>query len=99
MKLDNINVVENYNLNNILTMKSGGVAKYYYEYNGDESELRRIMDFTKDNNLKYYILGWGSNTIFLNDFDGIIIRNNYKNINILSKMDDKIKIKVGGGEA
>lgn len=49
-------------------------------------------------NLPRLILGGGSNILFTHDFDGIIIKNDIKGIEILRENDDRILIKAGAGE-
>lgn len=62
------------------TFKIGGHANYFLEAH-TEDELIQALDWTKKNNIPYFILGGGSN-ILISDkgFDGLIIRlsmNNY----------------------
>ena len=60
----------------------------------DENALITLLSYVKDNNIKYKILGNGSNVIFNNkDYDGIIIKlDNFNSLNILYN-----KIIVGAG--
>lgn len=47
---------------------------------------------------KYYILGGGSNTLFVEDFEGYILKNNIKGYEIISEDSNEIIIKLGSGE-
>ncbi|MFZ5971845.1 MAG: UDP-N-acetylmuramate dehydrogenase [Bacteroidota bacterium] len=44
------------------------------------------------------ILGGGSNVLFLDDFKGLVIKNEIKGIEILHETDDYIFVRVGAGE-
>ena len=51
------------------------VKTKYLVFPRDICELRNIISYIKKNNIKYTILGNGSNVIFLNDYyDGVIIK-------------------------
>lgn len=67
-------VLENVSLKNLSTINIGGTAKYLvrpYSY----VDLTKLLDYLKENNMKYYILGNASN-VLLDDsyFDGVIIK-------------------------
>jgi len=66
------------------TYKIGGIAKYIV-FPKNEEKLIKLLEYIKNNNIKYKILGKGSNVIFSSKvFDGIIIKLdefNYVNIN------------------
>lgn len=44
-----------------------------------------------------YILGGGSNSIFIEDFDGLVLLNEIKGIDV-TKGEEGVRLKVGGGE-
>ena len=44
------------------------------------------------------ILGGGSNVLFINDFDGVVLYNDMQGKEIVSETDNTIRIKVMGGE-
>ncbi len=72
-------VKENASLKDYTTFKIGGICKYLIEVNNKNS-LIKLIEYLKNNNLKYYFLGNGSNVI-LDDsyFDGVIIKLNKLN--------------------
>lgn len=72
-------VYENVDLKKYTTLGVGGIAKYLIEVTSENS-LVSLIKYLRENNLKYYILGNGSNVI-LDDsfFDGVIIRVNKLN--------------------
>lgn len=46
----------------------------------------------------WLILGGGSNVLFAGDYQGLILKNNLKGINILQETDEKVWIKAAAGE-
>ena len=58
------------------------------------SELKEAVNFAKINSLKILVLGGGSNLLFIEDFDGIVILNSIKGKEFISETD----LKVSGGE-
>ncbi|MEQ8364249.1 MAG: UDP-N-acetylmuramate dehydrogenase [Cyclobacteriaceae bacterium] len=47
---------------------------------------------------KHYILGGGSNVLFTDDFDGLVIKDDLKGIETVSETDSHITVKVYAGE-
>ena len=86
-------VIENALMKDYTTYKVGGKVICIVIPN-DEDSLITLLEYIKENNIKYKILGNGSNVIF-NDkgFDGVIIKlDNFNNLKILGN-----KIIVGAG--
>lgn len=76
-------VITNVNLKDYNTYKIGGNAKYLIKpYNIDK--LKSLIDYLKENNIKYFVLGRGSNVILPDeDYDGVVILlEKINNINI-----------------
>ena len=71
-------------------------AKIYYEL----TSLEEITQLTKlvNENKRYLILGGGSNLLFCNDFNGIVIKNLLKGISKLEESDDYVFLSVNSGE-
>lgn len=61
----------------------------------DAQSLFSSPEFTKDRHL---ILGGGSNVLFTKDFDGLVVKVEFRGIETLSENDDTITLKVGAGE-
>lgn len=86
-------VKENASLKDYTTFKIGGICKYLIEVNNKNS-LIKLIDYLKNNNLKYYILGNGSNVILDdNYFDGVIIKLN--KLNKISINDNFVTAECG----
>lgn len=96
MNLEILNIGEireNVDLSNYTTYKLKTIGKLLV-IPSDINGLIKLIGFIKDNNLKYKILGNGSNLIFTNPiYDGILIK--LDNLNNLS-IDDNI-VTVGAG--
>lgn len=86
-------VIENINLREYTTYKATGVGKLLVIPDSIE-QLIKLINYIRINNLKYKILGFGSNLLFCNDtYDGILIKlDNFVNMEI-----DKNRIIVGAG--
>jgi len=86
-------VIEYYELKDHTTYKVGGKA-ICAVIPEDEKKLITLLSFLRDNNIKYKVLGNGSNVIF-NDsgYNGVIIKlDNFNHLNITGN-----KIVVGAG--
>ena len=78
-----IEVKENEPLKNHTTFKIGGPAKYFCLLNKIQ-QIKPILQIAKDNQLKVFIIGGGSNLLVSdNGFDGLVLKFNFKQIEIL----------------
>lgn len=87
-------VDKNVNLSKYTTYRVGGVAKAFV-YPKNVSSLIALLKILNMNNIKYKILGNGSNLLFSDDdFDGIIIKlDEFNDVSFLSNN----RIRVGAG--
>ena len=63
-----------------------------------EKEIINILDSDEYQNNKYLILSGGSNLLFTTDFDGLILKNNIKGVEVVSEDNNHTYLKVGAGE-
>jgi len=56
------------------------------------------MEFNQKNKSSFYVLGGGSNVLFHQSFEGLVIKNELKGINVSSETDDEVEIEVASGE-
>lgn len=69
-----INIQEYIPLAKYTTFRIGGPAKYFVEVKNEE-ELMEALQYAKDNNLEFFILGGGSNLLISDKgFDGLAIQ-------------------------
>lgn len=71
-------------------------AKIYYELTSLE-EMTQLTKLVSEYN-RYLILGGGSNMLFCNDFNGIVIKNLLKGISKFEENDDHVFLSVSSGE-
>ena len=92
-----MDIVRDYNLKDLNTFGIVAHAKYFVvlEHETDITALFATPEF-KDN--KRLFLGGGSNVLFTGDFDGIVILNKLKGVEIIHDDGEQVSIKIMGGE-
>ncbi|MHB8262022.1 MAG: UDP-N-acetylmuramate dehydrogenase [Bacteroidia bacterium] len=90
-------ILTNYSLKNIHTFGTDVSAQYFTEINSiaEIKELQQHLIY-KENAL--LILGGGSNILFTKNYEGLIIKNNLKGIEILMQTTEHVFVKVAAGE-
>lgn len=89
----NISYKEDASLRNYNTYRVNTICKFLV-FPKDIEELQNIINFIKENNIKYYMLGNGSNVIFSMDYyDGIIIR--LENFNKVTYNENLVTAEAG----
>lgn len=79
------------------TFQTPARAKYYAEVTTpEELFILSTEKIFKQN--KRLILGGGSNVLFVNDFEGLVIHNAIKGIEKVSENDTEVVLRVKGGE-
>jgi len=63
-----------------------------------EKELKELLTDTDCPNEQTIIIGGGSNILFTSDYEGLVLINQIKGIEILEDTQDYITIRVGAGE-
>ena len=61
-------------------------------------ELQELLQMPELKQAEKLVLGGGSNVLFTKDFDGVVLRNEIKGIELLRQDDKHVYVKVGGGE-
>ncbi len=89
-------IEENFPLKDFNTFGIDVNAKYFCSINNDEELLTLFEDkfFLKSDKL---ILGGGSNILLTKDFDGLIIKINMQNIEVINENENTILIKASSG--
>jgi UDP-N-acetylmuramate dehydrogenase len=57
-----------------------------------------IFEFLLSNEQPYMVLGGGSNVLFTQDFDGVVLKNEIKGYEIIDEDEEQLLVKVGAGE-
>ncbi len=87
---------QNFDLTNFNTFKIKLTSRVFCTF-ASEEDVKNYLSSTKlsDN---YFIVGGGSNLLFLDDFyNGVILKSEIKDLSIVSETDDNIIIKAGSG--
>jgi len=90
-------IQNNIDLKSYNTFQVKSVAKYFVQIQSAQDILQLIESPIYQEN-KTFFLGAGANTIFVNDFDGLVIKIDILWKEILSQNDDEVIIKVGAWE-
>jgi len=93
-----MNILENYDLSKLNTFGIKAKASFFIEINTEDDvvELFSLDLFKKSEKL---FLGGGSNVLFTKDFDGIVVINKLKGIEIIGEDENTVLVKSMGGEA
>lgn len=79
-------------------MRVGGEARFFCIVKSLE-DLKEAVSFCRENKIKFFVLGGGSNIIFSDKgFDGLVIKNEIKNCEILDFDENTKLLKLGAGE-
>ena len=92
MKIEN-----DYNLSKLNTFGISAYAKFFAEVK-NEIELKEIFKTSEFKNNKNLFLGGGSNVLFTKDFDGLVILNKLKGIEITKEDSENVLVRSMGGE-
>ena len=92
-------VQENISLKNFNTFGIDVWANYFVSFNSID-EISEVLEFKKlpVANFPLLILGGGSNILFTKNFDGLVLKNEIKGIEIVKEDDDYVYLKAGAGE-
>ena len=87
-----MDIIKNFPLNKITTLKIGGPAKEFVIIK-TEGELKEALSFAKENNLQIFLIGGGSNLLVSDEgVDFLVIKNETQGI----KLDgEKVIVKSG----
>lgn len=90
-------IKENISLKKHNTFGINAKAKYSVKVKSI-AEVQELISHKRYRSERKFILGGGSNILLLNDFDGLLIRNRIKGIDIIDENETHIWLKVGAGE-
>jgi UDP-N-acetylmuramate dehydrogenase len=88
---------ENISLRPYHTFGIDVTAKYFASFASVE-ELKEILHSPFSILHSRLILGGGSNVLFTKDFDGIVLKNELKGIDVIKEDEDYVYVKAGAGE-
>ncbi len=90
-------LLENVSLKLYNTFGVPARSRYLVQITNEEEAFAFLVDnmFTS---LQIYILGGGSNILFLSDIEGVVLKNNITGINLVEEDNASVLLKVGAGE-
>lgn len=88
----------NFDLRNLNTFGIGAQAKHFARFQ-DEKELIELLRQNPTNLDSTLIIGGGSNLLFTQDFDGLVVANRIRGLAVIEENDDYVILEVGGGES
>ena len=92
-------IKQNIKLSNFNTFRTGGKARFFYEAKSEDS-LVKVLKFAKENKLKFFIIGNGSNLLINDeDFPGLVIRMLIKGKKVESKREKNSVVSAFAGES
>lgn len=92
-----MNLQENYSLKNHNTFGVEVSAKYFAQA-GNFDELKNALEFAKARDLKTLFLGGGSNVLFTENFDGLVIQLNLEGISEKLLNENEVLVTAKAGE-
>ncbi len=90
-------ILESYDLTKLNTFGIKAEAKYFTEIN-KEQDIPSLFESEQFKNNERLFLGGGSNVLFTHDFNGIVILNKIKGIEVINETQQDVWIKAYGGE-
>ena len=73
-------------------------ARYFITVSDYEELMSLVKNFDPGEN-RHLIVGGGSNLLFTKDFDGWILRNEIKGIEVMEETEDEVFVRAGSGES
>src|SRR4051812_20736275 len=95
--MESINIKSNYSLKDSNTFGIDAKARYFGEFES-VPELQEILADPSYKSTDKLILGGGSNILFTKDFNGLVLKNCIKGIEVIKEDDDEAIVKSGAGE-
>jgi UDP-N-acetylmuramate dehydrogenase len=79
------------------TLNISAKARYFASIES-ESQLEDLLRDPKTEGLKILVLGGGSNMLFTDDFDGLVLHIEIKGRKVIKETDEELWLKIGAGE-
>jgi len=92
-----MNVTENKSLKHLNTFGIDASARYFAECTSLE-DIKAVLSDKRYAGATKLILGGGSNLLFTKDFDGLVIKNNLKGVELVKEDADFYYVRSAGGE-
>lgn len=90
-------IEQNYSLESYNTFRLPVKTRWFMEYETEE-ELQTILRDEYFQELLSLHIGGGSNLLFLNDYNGIILHSAIKGLELIEETDDSVFLRIGAAE-
>ena len=87
----------NFSLKDSNTFRISAIAKYYLTVDSPEDLILFFRENIPEKNEKRLFLGAGSNLLFVNNFDGLVIHPEIYGIRLISENKDNVEVEAGAG--
>lgn len=91
-----MNIREHFELREYNTMGIAASARYFASVQTTE-DLKKLLKDSRFSGMPKLMLGGGSNILFIDDFDGLVIHVNIQDIQNIYEDDDQVRLKIGAG--
>src|SRR6185436_12877640 len=95
-------IKENFSLKPYNTFSIDAKARYFSSFSNEEDLSELITHYSPKESLRTslipFILGGGSNILLIKDFDGLVLKNEVKGIELLHEDPEYVYVKAGAGE-
>ena len=92
-----MNIQEYVELNTFSTFMVQSQARYFTTV-ASVVDIQELITTEVWKNNKRYILGEGSNTLFVNDIEHLVVKNAIEGLEVVSEDDNSMALRVGAGE-
>jgi UDP-N-acetylmuramate dehydrogenase len=92
-----LEIKKNLDLTKYTSLKVGDKAKYFVIVK-DKDDLIKALFFAKENNLKVFILGGGTNTLITKALNCLVIKNEIKGLNLIKETKNYSYVLANSGE-
>jgi UDP-N-acetylmuramate dehydrogenase len=93
----NMQIQEFVELNTFSTFMVSAKARYFCSVASVE-DIQELITHPLWNDHDHYILGEGSNTLFISDVNLLVVKNEIKGLEVISEDDESLTVSVGAGE-
>ena len=90
-------IEQDFSLQHFNTFRLAVKARWFIEYEND-TEPEKILKDENFRDLPFLHIGRGSNLLFLNDFNGIVLHSAIKGIELINETENTVYIRVGAAE-
>jgi UDP-N-acetylmuramate dehydrogenase len=90
-------ILENISLKKLNTFGIDATARYFSEFTSLE-QIKEILSNVRYSGMQKLILGGGSNLLFTKNFDGIVLKNDLKGIELINEDKDYYYVRSAAGE-